>query len=221
MLTYSFANQKGGVGKTAFAVHKALAAADAGQRVLFIDFDGQGNSTASLKDRAGLSPFEAIQLFDTKPPPGIEAALSERFECCVVDTPPTLGLRLVAALTLAHYVFCPFELSSYSVQGIGQMITAIQGVKSKLNPKLEFLGMLPNRVNSRSSAHRAAIKDLYGHFAEYIIMQPMVNRVSVQEAMDQGKAVWELKSGAARAAAKEMRAALDKIDELAAKCAHG
>lgn len=54
MRIYTFANQKGGVGKTTTVVNLAASMADWGRRVLVVDMDAQSNATTSL----GLNPRE-------------------------------------------------------------------------------------------------------------------------------------------------------------------
>jgi len=62
--TISFANQKGGVGKTTSAINFAAALSETGKRVLLCDFDPQGNATTGVgikKKQISGSAFNLIQ----------------------------------------------------------------------------------------------------------------------------------------------------------------
>jgi chromosome partitioning protein len=73
---YSFANQKGGVGKTTTAINLAACLAEAGERALVVDLDPQANATSGLGMRAnGISSYDLLD-----GAPLSELAKATRFE---------------------------------------------------------------------------------------------------------------------------------------------
>lgn len=243
MNNFIYCNQKGGVGKSTFAVHHALYALKKERRVLVIDLDSQANSSFSLQQHSA-RVYDSLDLFsqnltcapstftlfqgsptlnDVERMPHQVLSyyksnvdqLKAHFDICIIDTPPTLGLRLMSALIAGQYVVCPFELAGYSMQGLGQMIATVEGIRTRYNASLRLLGFFPNRVNTRSNAHRTAMHEICTEFSDYIIQKKMVNRVAVQEALDHGCAVWDLKTSTAKIATQEVIDLLETIESLA------
>lgn len=237
-------NQKGGVGKTTVAVHLAIALQEEGKKVLFVDFDPQGNASDTLLMFGASSNISASGLFNTvveaiNAEQGItlvpaDSALADieradtsvlstlkdnmervgnSFDYCVIDSPPTLGLRMTAALLVANHVLAPIELEQYSIKGITEMLKTIFGVKAKWNPKLNFIGMLPNRYNSRSPAQQETLSNLVASHAHLMIAAKIGIRSSIPEALGEGIPVWKLRKTSARKAGVEFKEAFALIYE--------
>lgn len=235
------ANQKGGVGKTTVGLHVAFRFAEAGRRVLFLDIDPQGNSSKTLSAfRSAAVASQLFDQIPVELPatPGItliaadpkmvdieradygvianfskqlDSLQAQGFEVCIIDTPPTMGLRMTAALIAAHFVLAPIELEEYSLDGIEKLLKVIIGVKQRHNGQLNFIGMLPNKFNPNSLRQKAAMEQLIRGFAQYLIPTKISIRSGIPEALAAGIPVWQLKKTAAREASREVNAALDMI----------
>lgn len=72
------------------------------------------------------------------------------FDLCMIDTPPNLQRRMIAALTASHAVVAPFNISAFTLARLPKLMNTIETVQDRYNPGLRFLGYLPNLVNSRS-----------------------------------------------------------------------
>lgn len=126
-------------------------------------------------------------------------------DICLVDTPPSLGISMVTALLAADYVVSPVEMEAYSLLGIQKMVTTIANIR-KTNKKLEFLGMLPSKLDSRNPRHKAHLKELTANYPTLVIPYGIGLRSSIADALSSGVPVWKIKKTAARKAAQEVKA---------------
>jgi chromosome partitioning protein len=244
MKTIVINNQKGGVGKTTVAVHLAWYLAEAGRRVLILDVDAQANATDTLKRYAGQASAADLfkPAAGIRPSGGHEltlapadtsltdvdrgdaaailtlrqnlAAADEHFDICVIDTPPSLGLRTVAALVAASHVLSPIYLEDYSVKGVKGLLQTFLGVQQRYGrTDVSFLGLLPSVFNTKSPRQRAHLEQLLRDAGKYVFPGHIVARDGYAEAVAERAPVWALKRRSAQEAGREMRAVLAKIAE--------
>ena len=81
-------------------------------------------------------------------------ALGDAYDRIILDTPPSLGILTVNALTAADSLIIPAQADMYSLQGIGQLWQTIQTIRRYCNPRLAIEGVLLTRYNGRAVISR-------------------------------------------------------------------
>jgi chromosome partitioning protein len=143
------------------------------------------------------------------------AAFGERYDLCVIDTAPTLGNPLYAALIAADYVVCPCTMDQDAIDGLGDLFEDIARVQQlNWNPDLVTLGLLANRVNTRRAFDRNALDQLRAELGDVVFDGVLYDRAATQYAKD--RPVWRVQSGESQIlAAHEMKAVCSQIFEKA------
>lgn len=78
------------------------------------------------------------------------APLSRIYDYVILDTPPSLGILTINALTACDYVVAPAQADLYSLQGIDQLTKTIDAVKKYCNHSIKVAGILLTMFNSRT-----------------------------------------------------------------------
>lgn len=144
-------------------------------------------------------------------------AVAEGYDVVVVDTPPSMGFGMLAPLLASDYAFSPIVPDAYGVQGVKSLFARIKSVRGGQNPGLRYLGLLPNRVRAADREQIAVLKELRAKLGSSLLPCEVAERAAIAAAAHKGRAVWDKPSGgAAKVAAREMRAAVDHVLEIIA-----
>lgn len=162
-----------------------------------------------LVDVASL-PLEALHA-----PRAALATLAERYDVCIIDTAPTLGNPLYAALIAADYVVCPCTVDQDATDGLADLFEDIARVQQMgWNSELTPLGVLANCVNTRRVFDLEGLKQLRDELGELLLDTVLYERAATKYAKD--RAVWQAQRGESHMlAAREMKAVCTRIFEKA------
>ena len=155
-------------------------------------------------------------LEDLHGPRAALAKLAKDFDVCIIDTAPTLGNPLYAALIAADFVVCPCTMDQDAIDGLGDLFEDIARVQQlEWNADLVTLGLLANRVNTRRAFDRNALEQLRDELGEVVMEGVLYDRAATQYAKD--RPVWRVQSGESQIlAAREMKAVCSQIFDKAA-----
>lgn len=237
------ANQKGGVGKTAFLVHLAWYLAEEGKKVLVVDLDTQGNASFTLskfKSTAfSSSLFESAEIGPIQIKDNISLIESDaklaNIEKITINQAATNFKKHLATFE-DEYDYCLIDTApsfgvllataliatNFVVSPIELETYSIQGIRKMIttisnlktaNPNLKFLGMLPSKVDNRNIRHKKNKEALIKAYANLIIPYPISLRSSVADALASSLPVWKNKKSSARLASKEIKAVAEYLTE--------
>lgn len=89
----------------------------------------------------------------------------DNYDVVIIDTPPSLGLLTVNALTCADTVVVPVSPDGYSLQGFHQLTESIRTIKRYSNPRLQTGGILITRYVPNTNVSKA-IREIASEYAE-------------------------------------------------------
>ncbi len=88
------------------------------------------------------------------------AAVQDCYDVCIIDTPPSLGVLLINALTAATHVIVPLTADAYSLDGLSALIDTVNQIRMYTNPMLTIPQLLLTRWSSRTKLSRRFAEDL-------------------------------------------------------------
>ncbi len=104
-----------------------------------------------------------------------------------IDSPPSLGLLTVNALVAATEVMVPIQCEYYALEGVTQLISNIERIKSALNPSLVISSILLTMYDSRTKLSSDVASEVRNFFPKQTLKAVIPRSVRISEAPSFGQ----------------------------------
>jgi chromosome partitioning protein len=78
---------------------------------------------------------------------------------------------------------------------LGQLLSTIERVRGNANPRLEIIGLLPNKVNARSKNQAATLAQVKQFAGDLLLPHTIYERAPISDMLAMNRPVWEGISG--------------------------
>jgi chromosome partitioning protein len=121
--------------------------------------------------------------------------VADRYDYMLIDTPPSLGLLTINALTAADAVIVPVQCEYLSLRGLAQLERTLELVRENLNPRVHIAGILPTMYDSRTVHAREAVEVLRNSFGDLVFETTIRKTIRFAEAPVKGESVLKYAPG--------------------------
>lgn len=118
----------------------------------------------------------------------------DAYDFILIDSPPSLGLLTINALSAADSVLIPMSCDYHSMVGVRLLLDTINRIQNQLNPGLEILGVLATRYDKRTLHAQEVLEELRSKLSnqDIRVFDTVIREtVRFKEAPIEGKTITE------------------------------
>ncbi|MCF6264571.1 MAG: AAA family ATPase [Xanthomonadales bacterium] len=113
----------------------------------------------------------------------------DEYAYIIIDCPPSLNMLTVNALTAADGVLIPMQCEYYALEGLAALVTTIEQVRARINPRLQIEGLVRTMYDGRNNLANEVSQQLIEHFGKRVYRTLIPRNVTVAEAPSFGMPV--------------------------------
>ncbi len=116
------------------------------------------------------------------------------YDYIIIDCPPSLGLLTINSLTASTDIIIPVEAEYLAIKGMTKLLSVIDKVKQRLNPKIEILGLLITKYDSRKTLGKLTLETLENNYSDMLLKTKIRDNTTIAQAQVVGETVLEFDS---------------------------
>jgi chromosome partitioning protein len=169
------------------------------------DLSGAEIELVALEDRA-----HRLEKALAATPPG-------RWDICLIDCPPSLGLLTVNALVAARHLLVPLQCEFFALEGLSQLLQTVERIRVAFNPELSILGVALTMFDRRNNLSAAVAEDVRACLGATVFDTIVPRNVRLSEAPSHGlpALIYDLKCPGSEAYVRLARELIGRLPQLA------
>ena len=140
-----------------------------------------------------------------------------RWDICLIDCPPSLGLLTVNALVAARHLVIPLQCEFFALEGLSQLLQTVERIRSAFNPELGILGVALTMFDRRNNLSAAVAEDVRACLGASVFDTVVPRNVRLSEAPSHGlpALIYDLKCPGSEAYIRLARELIARLPQLA------
>jgi chromosome partitioning protein len=140
-----------------------------------------------------------------------------RWDICLIDCPPSLGLLTVNALVAARHLLVPLQCEFFALEGLSQLLQTVERIRVAFNPDLSILGVALTMYDRRNNLSQAVAEDVRACLGSAVFETIVPRNVRLSEAPSHGlpALIYDLKCPGSEAYIRLARELIGRLPQLA------
>jgi len=121
--------------------------------------------------------------------------LRDQYDYIIIDSPPSLGLLTLNALTASDELFITLQAQYLALQGLSKLIEITDKIQKRLNRGLKIGGVIITQFDSRKVLNRDVVATIESHFSGGVFNTRIRDNVALAEAPTAGVSIFKYNPG--------------------------
>ena len=110
----------------------------------------------------------------------------DRWDVCLIDCPPSLGLLTINALVAADSILVPLQCEFFALEGLSQLLQTVERIQNRFNPRLSILGVALTMFDRRNRLTDQVSDDVRSCLGNLVFETVIPRNVRLSEAPSHG-----------------------------------